>query len=115
MQSPVRLDEHNEPQLDLAVIRARNGGASLPEPGDVLFLIGVPDAAIAYDRNIKLPLYARSGIPEAWIVDLTNETIERRTGPSGDDCRHTEKVRRGETFQTAPLSGLAFRADAVLG
>ncbi|MBA2669266.1 MAG: Uma2 family endonuclease, partial [Gemmatimonadetes bacterium] len=38
VQNPVRLDEHNEPQPDLAVIRARDYRSSLPGPEDVLFL-----------------------------------------------------------------------------
>jgi len=115
VQNPVRLDEHNEPQPDLAVIRTRDYRISLPGPEDVRLLIEVSDTALAYDKNIKLPLYARSGIPEVWIVDLTNETIERHTNPSSDDYRNLEKVRRGETFQFAALSGLTLRADAVLG
>ena len=115
VQNPVRLDEHNEPQPDLAVIRARSYRESLPTPEDVLLLIEVSDTTLAYDRNVKLPLYARSGIPEVWIVDLTDETIERHTEPSGNDYRHTEKVRRGETFESAALPGLTLRADIVLG
>lgn len=115
VQNPVRLDERNEPQPDLAVIRNRNYRESLPGPEDVLLLIEVSDTTLSYDKNIKLPLYARSGIPEVWIVDLTNETIERHTNPSGDDYRNLEKVRRGETFQSAALPGLSLRADAVLG
>ncbi len=115
VQNPVRLDEHNEPQPDLAVIRTRDYRQSLPKPEDVLFLIEVSDTTLAYDRNIKLPLYARSEIPEVWIVDIADETIERHTEPSGNIYRHTEKVRCGETFESAALSGLTLHADAVLG
>ncbi|MDQ3238694.1 MAG: Uma2 family endonuclease [Actinomycetota bacterium] len=115
VQNPVRLDENNEPQPDLAVIRARDYRVSLPGPEDVRLLIEVSDTILAYARNVKLPLYAQAGIPEVWIVDLTGEIIERHTEPSGSDYRHTEKVRRGETFQSAALSGLTLRADGVLG
>jgi len=115
VQNPVRLDENSEPQPDLAVIRTRDYRVSLPGPEDVRLLIEISDTTLAYDRNVKLPLYAQAGIPEVWIVDLTNETIERQTNPSGEDYRHTEKVRRGETFQSAALSGLTLRADTVLG
>ncbi len=30
----------------------------------------VADTSARYDREIKLPLYARHGVPEVWIVDL---------------------------------------------
>jgi hypothetical protein len=58
VQNPVRLNEHTEPQPDLTVIRPRNYTESLPVPEDVLLLIEVSDTTLAYDRNIKLPLYA---------------------------------------------------------
>ena len=114
-QNPVRLGERLEPQPDMAVIRVRDYGDSLPGPDDVLLLIEVSDTTLAYDRNIKLPLYARAGIPEVWILDLTGDTIERNTDPSGDGYRHTERVRRGEVVESTTLPELSFRVDAVLG
>ncbi|MDP8953252.1 MAG: Uma2 family endonuclease, partial [Actinomycetota bacterium] len=64
LQNPVRLGERLEPQLDLAVLRVRDYTGSLPGPEDVLFLVEVSDTTLSYDRNVKLPLYARGGIPE---------------------------------------------------
>jgi Uma2 family endonuclease len=115
VQNPVRLDEHSEPQPDLAVLQTRDYRESLPRPEDVLLLIEVSDTTLSYDRNVKLPLYARAGIPEVWIVDLAGETVEHYTGPSGDSYRHVERVRRGEEIRSAALPEPAFRVDAVLG
>ena len=81
VQNPVRLNEYNEPQPDVTVIRTRDYRESLPMPEDVLLLIEVSDTTLAYDRGIKLPLYARAGIGEVWIVNLPGEIIERHTGP----------------------------------
>jgi Uma2 family endonuclease len=64
VQNPVRLNEYNEPQPDLAVIRPRDYKESLPMPEDVLLLIEVSDSTLAYDRGVKLTLYARAGIRE---------------------------------------------------
>ena len=115
VQNPVRLGERNEPEPDLAVIRARDYRESLPGPEDVLFLIEVSDTTLSYDRNVKLPLYARSGIPEVWIVDLVGELIERHTGPSGEIYRHLERARRGETLASAAIPELVFDTSAILG
>ncbi len=115
VQNPVRLDEGNEPEPDLAVIRMRDYRGSLPGPEDVLLLIEVSDTTLSYDRNVKLPLYARSGIPEVWVVDLTDEIVERHTGPSGEIYRHLERVRRGETLASAGLPDLSFDAATVFG
>jgi len=114
VQNPVRLDEHTEPQPDLTVLRTRDYKRSLPGLGDVLLLIEVSDTTIPYDRGVKLPLYARAGILEIWIVDLAGETIERHTDPSGNGYRLVEQLRRGEKLEPEALPELALSVDAVL-
>ena len=115
VQNPVRLDERSEPEPDLTVLRARDYRDSLPGPKDVLFLIEVSDTTLSYDRNVKLPLYARSGISEVWVADLAGETVERHTGPSGEIYRHLERSRRGETLTSSILPGLVFDVNVLLG
>jgi Uma2 family endonuclease len=115
VQNPVRLNERTEPQPDLTVIRPRDYRLSLPGPEDVLLLIEVSDTTLTYDRGVKLPLYARAGIREVWIVDLSGEVIERHTDPSGYSYRHTERVPRGEWIESSTLPDLALTAEDVLG
>jgi len=115
VQNPVRLNGGLEPQPDLAVVRARDYGGSLPGPEDILLLIEVSDTTLNYDRNVKLPLYARAGIAESWIVDLPNEAIERHNDPSEDGYRRMERVGRGRSLSSEALPNLTLRADAVLG
>jgi len=115
VQNPVRLNEHTEPQPDLTVIRPRDYRLSLPVPEDVLLLIEVSDTTLAYDRGVKLPLYARAGIREVWIVNLPGETIERYTSPSADGYLRTDQKRRGQTLESIALPGLIPSVDEVLG
>ena len=115
VQNPVRLNEHTELQPDLAVIRRRDYRKSLPEPDDVLLLIEVSDTTLAYDRGVKLPLYARAGSREVWIVNLPRETIERYTDPSEDGYRRADQARRGQTLESIALPGLTPSVDEVLG
>ncbi len=115
VQNPVRLNEYTEPQPDLTVIRPRDYRISLPEPEDVLLLIEVSDTTLAYDRGLKLTLYAQAGIREVWIVNLPTETIERYTDPSGDGYRRTERAQRSKTIESVTLPELSFRVDEVFG
>jgi Uma2 family endonuclease len=114
VQNPVRLDEHTEPQPDLTVLRVRDYRESLPGPEDVLLLIEVSDTTLPYDRGVKLPLYARAGIREVWILDLAGEVIELYTDPSGDGFRNLKQARRGEKIELTALPELALGVDAVL-
>jgi Uma2 family endonuclease len=82
----------------------------------VLFLIEVSDTTLRYDREVKLPLYARAGIPEAWIVDLAGEAIQRHTEPAEDGYRLVRQARRrGEMLESITLPALTLSVDAVLG
>jgi Uma2 family endonuclease len=87
LHEPVRLDDHSEPRPDITLLRPGIDGARVgrAEGADVLLLIEVADGSLRYDREVKLPRYARAGIPEVWLVDLGGRrlTIHRRPGPLG--------------------------------
>ncbi|MGH8728904.1 MAG: Uma2 family endonuclease [Burkholderiales bacterium] len=83
-QSPVILSEDSQPEPDLVLLkpRADHYSTALPTPSDVLLLIEVADTTLDYDRNTKIPLYARTGIPEVWLVNLKDNSIEVYREPS---------------------------------
>ena len=44
----------------------------------------VANTSLEYDRTVNLALYARNGIPEVWIVNLTAEEVEVYQSPVAD-------------------------------
>ncbi len=84
VQNPVHIDDFSEPQPDLALLKPRKDfySNSHPTPEDVLVVIEVADASVYYDRNVKPPLYARAGIPEAWRL-CENSVIRSSVGLEG--------------------------------
>ena len=115
VQSPLRLDTGHEPQPDIALVKRRRYRQAHPMPGDALLLIEVADSSRDYDRNVKLPLYAAAGIPEVWIVDLVDDTIERHTDPHAGRYRHRVLAGRGESLSSTVLPAITLPVDAVLG
>lgn len=83
IQNPIRLDQLNEPEPDIAILKPKSDDyfSSHPKAADVLLLIEVADTSIAFDREVKLPLYAKYQIPEYWIIDLISRKIEVYTNP----------------------------------
>ena len=79
IQSPIILSPFDEPEPDLVITKRTQ---VKPQAAEVQVVIEVGDSTLAFDRNEKLPRYARAGIPEAWLVDLTNDRIEIHTQPS---------------------------------
>jgi Uma2 family endonuclease len=117
VQSPIRLDDDSEPEPDLALLKPREDfySSEHPGPGDILLIIEVSDTSAEYDVEIKLPLYARAGIPETWLVNLATETIEVHSGPASDGYRKTLRAKRGEKLESNSVSGLKVAAEDVLG
>jgi len=117
-QNPLRLDEVSQPQPDLVVLHPRDDfyADAHPAPEDVLILIEVADSSLAYDRGLKIPLYARSAVPEVWLVDLENQTVEiyRDPGPTGYRVREQVTDPSAEV-RSGTLPRLSLRLDAILG
>lgn len=87
VQNPVRLGRHSEPQPDLAVVTppASKYRTRHPGPADILLLVEVAESSLRLDHDLKLGVYARSGVPEVWLLDLKGRAFRRyRTpGPGG--------------------------------
>jgi Uma2 family endonuclease len=116
-QNPIQLDDRNLPQPDYAVLKPRPDRYRTAHPGppDVLLLIEVSDSSLDYDRDVKRALYARHGIPELWIVNLVNRTIEvcRSPGPGGYAAVTTSG--RTEILEPELLPGARIKASDILG
>jgi Uma2 family endonuclease len=99
VQQPLRLSNHTEPQPDLAVLRYREDfyRSSHPSASDVLLVIEVSDSTLRFDREVKLPLYARHGIPELWIVDLAANQLHRMRDPAGSMYKSLVSMAAGES------------------
>jgi Uma2 family endonuclease len=83
----IRTDAYSEPEPDFAVLRKRPSGRTPPLAEDVVLAIEVADTSLAFDLNVKAPLYARADIPEYWVADLTAQRVLRHSEPR--DGRYT--------------------------
>jgi Uma2 family endonuclease len=86
-QGSVRLNDQNEPQPDIVVLRRRDDfyARNSAGPGDTFLIIEVADSSLTWYRDVKAPLYAGTGIPEFWLVDVEARsiTVFREPGPTG--------------------------------
>jgi Uma2 family endonuclease len=104
-QNPIHLGERSEPQPDVAVLRFRKDfyENAHPQPEDVLLLIEISDTTVSYDREMKIPLYGRSGIPEVWLIDLQQQRVEVYLQPSADGYRQMIRPGRDERIALSLL------------
>jgi Uma2 family endonuclease len=106
-QNPVILGDFSEPQPDIALVCPRDDfyTRSHPTPQDVLLLIEVAESSLRYDREIKLPLYARHGIPAVWLVDLQSKQLIMYSQPTETGYRATETANVDHPIELPGLAG----------
>ena len=117
VQNPVRLGRYSEPQPDIVILRNRPdfyGTGEPAGPADVLLLIEVADSSLAFDRTVKLSLYARAGIPEYWIINLKHRTGEVHQQPSDTGYLQTTTAGPGARLQLAAAPEITVALDEIL-
>ena len=116
VQDPLRLAD-SEPQPDLMLVSPRSGGYWDAHPGvaDVLLVVEVADTTAGTDREIKLPLYAAAGVPEAWLVDLVAGCLEVHRGPRLEGYRSITVARAGDIVSPAAFPEAKVEVSPLLG
>ena len=116
IQNPIRL-KNSEPQPDVTILRSKVdiGPAGVPRASDVLLVIEVADTSAALDRVVKIPLFGREGIPEAWLVDLTQGVVEVYRGPNSSGYRNKETLGLGDTLTIEAMADARLAVDDVIG
>lgn len=117
VQSPIALGEHDEPQPDIALLAFRDDFYvdRLPEPANVALVIEVADSSAAADREVKVPLYARAGIREVWLVDLPGATVEVFRRPVAGTFQETRRALRGDSLAIDAAPETALPVGSILG
>ena len=117
VQGPLQLEDHSEPQPDLILLAPRRDfyKRSLPRPADVLLIIEVADSSLAYDRAVKMALYAGAGMPEAWIINLIDRWIEVYRDPSPAGYTTLLKILTGKSVTPQAFADVVVVVDELLG
>jgi Uma2 family endonuclease len=92
VQNPIGIGSRSEPQPDFALLKPHPDRyiSRLPRAEDTLLIVEIADASLRYDREVKGPLYARAGIPEYWIVNIPERTIEVHRLPDQQSGRYKD-------------------------
>ena len=113
----VRLDDYNQPESDLILLKWRDDfyRYQAPGPNDVLLIIEVSDLSLSYDRNVKLPLYARFGIPEVWIASIPARVVEVYRDPVDGEYTITRVYPPGETVSPLAFNDVEVSVSRFIG
>jgi Uma2 family endonuclease len=96
-QLPLALGEDSEPEPDLVVVRGSIRDFRDSHPTTAVLVVEVADSSLLHDRKKKIPLYARAGIPEYWILNLVRRTLEVYREPLDAAYLSRAILRAGDT------------------
>jgi hypothetical protein len=118
IQNPVALPPVvSVPQPDVALLRPRQDfyAKARPLPGDVLLVVEVMETSADYDRGVKLPLYAKAGVIETWLVDLGANIVEVYRRPSGDRYQEARTISGQDAIALHAFPDVALTLADILG
>lgn len=113
-QLPFSLDDHSQPEPDIAVVPGAPRDYRDAHPTRAVLIVEVADTTLAYDRGRKLAAYARAGIPEFWILDLTGETLEVCRRPEQGGYAQRQVLARGARMIPGAGNGPAVAVEDLL-
>lgn len=88
---PLVFGEWNQPEPDLAVVRAPAEDRRLEA---ALLVVEVAGDSLRKDRKVKAAVYARAGVPEYWIVNVEGKAVEVFTDPAAGGYRRAREIAR---------------------
>jgi Uma2 family endonuclease len=118
VQNPVVLPQHAsevQPDIMLLAPRADFYSSAHPTPVDVLLLIEVADTSLLLDRRVKMPLYARGGVREAWLCDLTTGRVDVHRDPTAGRYATIRTLTGAQSLTVSAFPDVTLTVDELLG
>jgi len=103
---------------DLAIIQLHDDDTYKqrhPEPGDIPLIIEAALSSMKRDAQIKMPIYARAGIPEYWIADIENQTLIVHREPTDSGYGLIQKYTGESTVSPVTIQGPSLTPAAIFG
>jgi Uma2 family endonuclease len=85
------------------------------EPDDALVVVEVMDSSVAYDRRVKLPIYARGGVQEVWLVEVNENTVDVHREPTAAGYRDRRLVDRAGAIAPLAYPGVVLPVVDMVG
>ena len=114
IEASVAMPPFDLPEPDIVIAAVPLQGGPVPV-GTVALLIEVADTTQRFDLGRKAFVYARSRVPEYWVVDLAAKSIVRHWGPDTAGYAHTDSIPLGASIASLTIDGLTVATDALLG
>jgi Uma2 family endonuclease len=115
IQGPIVLPELvSRPEPDLAWVAAADYMNRSPGPDEIYLVIEVADTTWMYDSREKAELYAEAGIPDYWLVNVSDNYVIVHRDPTPKGYRSRQQHRGQDELRPLEFPELVIRPDDFL-
>lgn len=116
VQGPLALPGDHEVYPDFMLLRYRHDDytSGIPTAADALLVVEVADTSLAYDRTIKVPLYAQAGIRELWLLAIPEVRLWVYRQPHSETYQELFEAPRGGTLSPLHLPDVTISVGELL-
>jgi len=99
IQQPFAATDDSEPEPDVAIVPKASYDTAHPDRA--MLVIEVADSSLEYERDTKGSLYAASGVPGYWVIDVAGRAVEVYREPQGGRCADWWRANASGTVSVA--------------
>jgi Uma2 family endonuclease len=116
VQNPNKLDQFNEPEPDISLLKPRIDyyRSGHPGPHDIYLVIEISDTTLRFDQDVKVPMYAIAGIRELWIIDLNGGELLVHRDPEGDVYKTRTTLGRTDSISPVAFPDAVIKVEELL-
>jgi Uma2 family endonuclease len=116
VQGSIRLDEYDEPQPDIYLLRPKKDFYASGHAGaaDIFLIVEMADSSLEYDQGVKMHLYAETGVPEYWVSDIRNDRLITYSDLQGNIYSTIHQWHRGDTLSPRLLPNCRIPVEVLL-
>lgn len=117
IQSPLCIDQYSELEPDLTILKYRKDfyDSAHPTAKDAYLVIEVADTSYEHDRNSKLPLFGKAGVPEVWIVKLQENRVEIYSEIESGQYQSQQTFTDEDVFTSRMIPEFQFTPQKIIG
>ena len=112
VQLPLVASDESVPEPDVALVKP--GDYEDAHPATAFLVVEVAETSLRKDRTLKADLYARSGVPEYWIVNLVDRLIEVHTDVAGAAYTHVTPAHPGESIRLRAFPDIEIAVSEII-
>ncbi|HWQ35381.1 MAG TPA: Uma2 family endonuclease [Blastocatellia bacterium] len=116
VQDPILLNDYSEPEPDIVLVAPPDEHYLVhhPKPKDIFLVLEIAESSLAYDRDVKGPLYASNGIIQYCLLNLNDRELEDYRHPGRDGYRSKQTYSENQSFSLVAFPEVSIRVSDLL-